>query len=96
MLSQLDKEQAFDVMVRRFGEVQPLDVINLCEGGLKSCPAIVCGKEGRVLKVLKLSKETTQKIIDSLSVSVEGVELPYSVEEPVEKMVFWNVVRRQP
>ena len=96
MLRQLDQDEAFNIMVRRFEEAKELDVINLCEGGLRSTPAIVCSKEGRKLRVIMLSEEMSKRIIDHFGSDVYEVELPQNPNVPPEKMVFWNFVKRQP
>jgi hypothetical protein len=95
MLRQLDQDEAFNIMVRRFGEAKEMDVISLCEGGLRSCPAIVCSKSGRKLKVIMLTEETSKRIVDQFGSEAYEVELPQKPDVPPEKMVFWNFVKRQ-
>jgi hypothetical protein len=96
MLRQLDQDEAFNIMVRRFGEAKPLDVINLCEGGMRSTPAIICSKAGRNLKVIMLTEEMSRKIIEQFDKEAYEVELPQNPNVPTEKMVFWNFIKRQP
>lgn len=96
MLKQLDQDEAFNVMVRRFFELKPLEVINLNQGGLTATPAIVCSTEGRKIKVLKLTEAQAKIIIEYFRADIQEVELPESPNVPPEKMIFWNVIKRQP
>jgi hypothetical protein len=96
MLSQLDQDEAFRIMVKRYYELKPHEVINLCEGGLKSCPSIVCSIKDRKVKVLKLTEAQAERIVEHFKADAEEVELPESCNVPPEKMIFWNVLKRQP
>jgi len=96
MLRQLDQDEAFNVMVRRFFDLKPLEVINLNQGGLTATPAIVCSTEGRKVKVLKLTEEEAKRIVAHFCADAEEIELPESSQVPPEKMIFWNVIKRQP
>lgn len=96
MLRQLDQDEAFNIMVRRFYELKPHEVISLNEGGVRSCPAIVCSISDRKVKIIKLTEAQAMRIAEQFKADAEEVELPESCNVPPEKMIFWNVIKRQP
>ena len=95
MLEVLSKAESFQLLRRRFEELKPLDVIELCDKG-RRFRAVVAKKVSDGFFVVELTDEVLSEIVYG---SLRGWDPPPRIEvvvpdDPDVQHPMWNTLRR--